>query len=317
MMFGQYGTVLTCKLMRDQHNGVSKRAALLSFSSVTEADDAIRGLNACTIPGTSTPLVVKYAAYRPGTGTPPSGAQQATIIGPQLPPSLEQCHQLPPSPTQQEVDSFQLQQQLSLQQQQQQQMCNNTQQPPLMIPPSFHQQMFNNNTTPPQTTAFNNNNPSSMMMMMPQQQQQNTSIIPPAIPQMSQMSFPMSMSQLQCLGYGGAAGAGAPAMMCPTPMMQAPTPNLPADYMCNLWIGNLPKDYTETELNVIFGAIGVVRSCVVMRDKFTNMSRGAALVKYTSFADANSAIQILNGLEIDKDTPPLIVRFADTASSPS
>jgi RNA recognition motif-containing protein len=63
-----------------------------------------------------------------------------------------------------------------------------------------------------------------------------------------------------------------------------------------LYIGNLPFSATEDQLNEWFTQVGVTPSAVnLIRDRFTGQSRGFAFVEVSSDADAEKAINSLNG----------------------
>ena len=66
----------------------------------------------------------------------------------------------------------------------------------------------------------------------------------------------------------------------------------------NLFVGNLPPDITETELQEAFKAFGQVASASIIKDKFSGASRGFGFVEMPSKAEAQSAINGLNGTEL-------------------
>ena len=57
-----------------------------------------------------------------------------------------------------------------------------------------------------------------------------------------------------------------------------------------LYVGNLPYETTETDLQSLFEKAGQVASVNVMRDRTTGQARGFAFVEMSSPADANAAI---------------------------
>lgn len=61
-----------------------------------------------------------------------------------------------------------------------------------------------------------------------------------------------------------------------------------------LYVGNLPYETGEQELQDLFGATGTVESISVMRDQATGRARGFAFVEMASDADAQNAIAKLN-----------------------
>jgi RNA recognition motif-containing protein len=61
-----------------------------------------------------------------------------------------------------------------------------------------------------------------------------------------------------------------------------------------LYVGNLPYDTSEQDLQSLFGGIGAVDSVNVMRDMATGRARGFAFVEMASDDDAQKAIAQLN-----------------------
>jgi RNA recognition motif-containing protein len=64
-----------------------------------------------------------------------------------------------------------------------------------------------------------------------------------------------------------------------------------------LYVGNLGYTVTNDELSKLFEAIGQVRSAEVIQDRDTGRSKGFGFVEMESEADAQTAIQQLNGSE--------------------
>ncbi|XP_055386128.1 ELAV-like protein 4 [Condylostylus longicornis] len=67
----------------------------------------------------------------------------------------------------------------------------------------------------------------------------------------------------------------------------------------SLYIYNLAPETDEEYLWRAFSPFGAIKKIVVMRDPETNISRGFAFVDMKNFNDANSAIEILNGTELN------------------
>jgi RNA recognition motif-containing protein len=61
-----------------------------------------------------------------------------------------------------------------------------------------------------------------------------------------------------------------------------------------LYVGNLPYEVTEDDLQGLFGEVGAVASINVMRDRETGRARGFAFVEMASEADAQTAIDKLH-----------------------
>jgi len=66
-----------------------------------------------------------------------------------------------------------------------------------------------------------------------------------------------------------------------------------------LYVGNLPFNTTENELQELFSQAGAVQEVMLMQDKFTGKSRGFAFVTMGSDADAQKAIAEINGKTIE------------------
>jgi RNA recognition motif-containing protein len=66
-----------------------------------------------------------------------------------------------------------------------------------------------------------------------------------------------------------------------------------------LYVGNLPFNTTENELQELFSQAGPVQEVMLMQDKFTGKSRGFAFVTMGSDADAQKAIAEINGKTLE------------------
>jgi len=67
----------------------------------------------------------------------------------------------------------------------------------------------------------------------------------------------------------------------------------------NIYVGNLPYTVREEELRQIFGSYGTVDSATVIIDKLSGRSRGFGFVEMNDDADAQSAIDAMNGSEVN------------------
>lgn len=65
-----------------------------------------------------------------------------------------------------------------------------------------------------------------------------------------------------------------------------------------LFVGNLPYETAETDLQELFGQAGTVETVTVMRDRMTGRARGFAFVEMASDDDAQKAITQFNGHEL-------------------
>lgn len=66
----------------------------------------------------------------------------------------------------------------------------------------------------------------------------------------------------------------------------------------NIYVGNLSYDTTEEELRKEFEAFGKVDSVSVIKDKFTDKSRGFGFVEMGNDAEAKAALAALNGKDV-------------------
>lgn len=66
----------------------------------------------------------------------------------------------------------------------------------------------------------------------------------------------------------------------------------------NIYVGNLASDVNEEDLNNLFGEHGKVNSAKVIRDMFSQESRGFGFVEMPGQAEAQKAIENLNTQEL-------------------
>ena len=66
----------------------------------------------------------------------------------------------------------------------------------------------------------------------------------------------------------------------------------------NIYIGNLSYEVTEEDLQQAFEAFGQVESVNIIKDKFSGRSKGFGFVEMPDKANAQSAINELNGKEL-------------------
>ena len=65
-----------------------------------------------------------------------------------------------------------------------------------------------------------------------------------------------------------------------------------------LFVGNLPFETAEDDLQALFAQAGAVETVSVMRDRATGRARGFAFVEMASDDDAQKAITQLNGHQL-------------------
>jgi RNA recognition motif-containing protein len=69
-----------------------------------------------------------------------------------------------------------------------------------------------------------------------------------------------------------------------------------------LYVGGLSYDTTEDTLKDAFAKVGTVESAVIITDKMSGRSKGFGFVEMSSEEEAQSAIEALNGKELDGRT---------------
>ena len=66
----------------------------------------------------------------------------------------------------------------------------------------------------------------------------------------------------------------------------------------NIYVGNLSYDVTESELKQAFEAFGQVESAKIIKDTYSNRSKGFGFVEMPDNSEAKSAIDGLNEQEL-------------------
>ena len=66
----------------------------------------------------------------------------------------------------------------------------------------------------------------------------------------------------------------------------------------NIYVGNISRDVTETELKDAFAAFGTVQSASIIKEKYTGESRGFGFVEMPSKEEAEKAIAEMNGKDM-------------------
>jgi len=80
----------------------------------------------------------------------------------------------------------------------------------------------------------------------------------------------------------------------------------------NLYVANLPKSFTQSQLEEMFRLYGnIITSKVLMEEGSEDTCRGVAFVRYDKHSEAESAITAINGKVIPGATQPLLVKYAN------
>ena len=65
-----------------------------------------------------------------------------------------------------------------------------------------------------------------------------------------------------------------------------------------LYVGNLNFDTTDQDLEQAFSVHGEIASALVVKDKYTERSRGFGFVEFVQEADAQKAKEAMNGKQL-------------------
>jgi RNA recognition motif-containing protein len=66
----------------------------------------------------------------------------------------------------------------------------------------------------------------------------------------------------------------------------------------NIYVGNLSSEMIEQDIRNAFETFGKVESVTIIKDKFTGESRGFGFVEMPDKAEAQAAMEALNGKEL-------------------
>ncbi|MFZ0454354.1 MAG: RNA-binding protein [Ignavibacteriaceae bacterium] len=66
----------------------------------------------------------------------------------------------------------------------------------------------------------------------------------------------------------------------------------------NIYVGNLSQDVTEEDLNKLFSAYGKVTSVKIIKDMYSNTSKGFGFLEFSQNSEAQKAINELNSKEL-------------------
>jgi RNA recognition motif-containing protein len=68
--------------------------------------------------------------------------------------------------------------------------------------------------------------------------------------------------------------------------------------MVNIYVGNISRDVSESELFAVFEPFGKVQSARLIKDQYSGQSRGFGFVEMESSDEGKKAIQSLNGTSL-------------------
>jgi RNA recognition motif-containing protein len=65
-----------------------------------------------------------------------------------------------------------------------------------------------------------------------------------------------------------------------------------------IYVGNIPFNLREEELQNVFAQYGEVTSVKIIKDKFTGKSKGFAFVEMANNSEGATAVEQANGMEV-------------------
>jgi len=65
-----------------------------------------------------------------------------------------------------------------------------------------------------------------------------------------------------------------------------------------IYVGNIPFNLKEEDLQNVFAPYGTVSSVKVIRDRMTGRSKGFAFVEMASHSEGQNAVTSVNGMEV-------------------
>jgi RNA recognition motif-containing protein len=66
-----------------------------------------------------------------------------------------------------------------------------------------------------------------------------------------------------------------------------------------LFVGNIEWGATEEDLKELFGQYGEVEEAIIIKDRMSGRSKGFGFVTFAEDADAEKAIEALNGQDLN------------------
>ncbi|XP_035169085.1 ELAV-like protein 3, partial [Oxyura jamaicensis] len=117
----------------------------------------------------------------------------------------------------------------------------------------------------------------------------------------------LSTVEAQAPSTAGPSGCGPVPVALPVAAAALPNgvpggPPAADDSKTNLIVNYLPQSMSQDELRSLFGSLGDIESCKLVRDKVTGQSLGYGFVNYVEAGDADKAISTLNGLKLQTKT---------------
>lgn len=124
----------------------------------------------------------------------------------------------------------------------------------------------------------------------------------PGIPPFGLRIIPATL-ELSLLAAGFAAGRSDHRAAPPGPVLRVSDidqiPGQGVNTMMKIFVGNLSYSTTEDDLKATFSAYGAVDRVSVVTDRDTGQPRGFAFVEMPNRSEAETAISVLNGRELN------------------
>ena len=79
----------------------------------------------------------------------------------------------------------------------------------------------------------------------------------------------------------------------------------------NLYVANLPQQFSQIELDAMFRPYGTIITSKVLVDPETGLGKGIGFVRFDKYSEAETAIQALNGSQLQASSTPILVKFAN------
>jgi len=334
-VFGAYGQVVSVDLFRSLRMtsagqpGANKGRGMVTMGNPAQAVAVQDGLNGKHVwEGMQAPMVVKCIVQEPGMANmtqapmvPLAQPKPAVPKAAPAPPASQQQQQVPKAP-QAAMPAAPLQQQQQQAQMQAAQMQ--------AMQAAFKAQMQPNHTG----AGAGNQAPTQAQVQQLQAQQLHVQQMQQQLQQLQQLpsasmlgvrGLDAATAGLLSGGGGGSGTGGNRGGLMRQDLgggvggdMGGPPETPPAGCApdaIKLFVGNIPRQYTEDQLLPFFETVGKVVELVIIRDKATFTSKGSAFVWYGSRLHAEQAIarfhlqHVLPGTE-GHGSEPLVVKVA-------
>jgi RNA recognition motif-containing protein len=294
-LFGAYGAVRSARILRDKVTRTPKGAALVNFSTAHEAAVAIAGLNGCIVVGNDKPLILKLAMSDPTkrefsaanpTTSPHSGA--AAMVTASHTPLIHLTNIW--------VGNL-----------------------PLTFTESDLAALFGSCGTVASVKILKDK--SSSVVSSSGAGLVNFSTPAEAdyaVQAMNGCMFAGCEKPMVVKHAASAHGHPTPQLNFPTYVQPLPVAEIPAiqapvgaaPHSDSVWIGNLPMTFTESDLYTTFSSYGNIVQATVIKNKETKESTGAGLVRFSTIAQAVSALNAMQGARLEVNGKPLEVKFS-------